>query len=91
MLNVNIGENVDRMIENDPNRIRQILLNLLSNALKFTVKGSITITVKFQEIVLLVDESKKINLPRDRLQNRGSEDVASRNKPTLIMHNMNEN
>lgn len=32
----------------DPNRIKQILLNLLSNSLKFTNKGSITIEISLE-------------------------------------------
>lgn len=34
------------MIESDRGRIKQILLNLLSNSIKFTFKGSITIKIK---------------------------------------------
>ncbi|CAD8151609.1 unnamed protein product [Paramecium octaurelia] len=42
----------DRLMYSDPNRIKQILLNLLSNSLKFTEKGKIDIVVdyKYSEI-----------------------------------------
>ena len=37
---------VPRMIIGDRKRVYQVILNLLSNALKFTIKGSITVKVK---------------------------------------------
>ncbi|KAL4461533.1 hypothetical protein ABPG74_016157 [Tetrahymena malaccensis] len=40
-----IGKQVPEMISSDPNRIRQILLNFLSNSLKFTKRGFIEIGI----------------------------------------------
>ncbi|EAR98742.2 ATPase, histidine kinase-, DNA gyrase B (macronuclear) [Tetrahymena thermophila SB210] len=42
---ISIGKQVPEMISSDPNRIRQILLNFLSNSLKFTKKGYIEIGI----------------------------------------------
>lgn len=43
-LQLDIKENVSRTIHTDPNRLQQIIVNLLSNSLKFTQKGSISLT-----------------------------------------------
>ncbi len=45
-LNVNIDKQMPKVIEMDETRIRQILINLIGNAVKFTNKGSISITIK---------------------------------------------
>ncbi|KAL4461537.1 hypothetical protein ABPG74_016161 [Tetrahymena malaccensis] len=44
-INIVIQKGVPERICSDPNRIRQILLNFLSNALKFTTKGYIEIGI----------------------------------------------
>ncbi len=43
---LSIGDDVPEVIAADPSRLRQILQNLLANAIKFTEKGSVSVTVK---------------------------------------------
>ncbi|MFH0985145.1 MAG: response regulator, partial [Candidatus Omnitrophota bacterium] len=44
-----IDENMPKSYKGDPTRIRQILTNLISNAIKFTEKGEIRISAKAKE------------------------------------------
>ncbi|MBP6619464.1 MAG: response regulator [Leadbetterella sp.] len=53
-----IDEKVPAHIIGDPVRLRQILLNLISNALKFTEEGEVFVNVKTLE----VDDSKQLKL-----------------------------
>lgn len=42
----NIDSSINEYIEGDPNRLKQILLNLISNSIKFTDKGNVFLNIK---------------------------------------------
>jgi len=56
-LNLNINPYVPQYIKGDPVRLKQVILNLLANSVKFTHEGSIDILVE-----LLSKEQNRLNL-----------------------------
>jgi PAS domain S-box-containing protein len=71
-LRVELGPDVPAWIAGDPTRVRQNLLNLMSNALKFTETGGVTVRVRRQaepdgETLRFDVEDTGIGIPADRL------------------------
>ena len=57
-LNINIDPNTPSELNGDDTRINQVLINLLTNAVKYTEKGSVTVTSK----VVKKDEEVRVLL-----------------------------
>jgi len=56
-LKIEYDKNIPRVLLGDPVRLHQVILNLVSNAVKFTNKGCITVNVKIIE-----EDKEKVNV-----------------------------
>ena len=61
-IHIQIEDSVVDLIFSDSKRLRQILFNLMGNAIKFTVQGSITIRVDMNPFFILNDDPIKTSL-----------------------------
>ena len=59
IISLNLDPTLPAWVAGDPTRLYQILLNLCSNAVKFTKEGSVTITIK--QVNVLPDKQIQIN------------------------------
>ncbi len=72
---VNIDKNVPLFLRGDPVRIRQIITNLVNNAVKFTDNGEIEVSVNFLETnnnkckIKIYIKDTGIGIPEEQLQN----------------------
>jgi two-component system, sensor histidine kinase len=61
-LKMNLSDNLPNRVLSDPTRLRQILINIIGNAIKFTEVGSVTVDIRSKPIRV---GSKRYNLVVD--------------------------
>jgi PAS domain S-box-containing protein len=69
LLNIDLDAVSDLIVEADRMRLRQVLLNLVGNAIKFTERGSVTVTAEnLGEHVLLCVKDTGIGIPSELVE-----------------------
>ncbi len=72
-IKVNYDENISPLLRGDPIRVRQVLTNLVSNAIKFSDSGTVTITAKktrnftTKEAIRFSVKDEGMGIPRSQL------------------------
>ncbi|MCI5149654.1 MAG: response regulator, partial [Candidatus Electrothrix sp. MAN1_4] len=74
VLSSEIADNIPQLVQGDPTRLCQIIMNLVNNAIKFTEQGKITLKTSLKSETahqIIIDFSVTdtgIGIPEDRLQ-----------------------
>ncbi|PRY14431.1 PAS domain S-box-containing protein [Pontibacter ummariensis] len=72
-LSVHVGTEVPTLLEGDPHRLKQVLLNLIGNAIKFTEQGEVRLFVQAgqqeneKQLLEFTVEDTGIGIPKEKL------------------------
>ena len=77
------ADKLPNWVRGDERRLRQILLNLLGNAVKFTEHGSVTLEVKSEKLIVKSGESEEQSLLHFLIQDTGV-GISSENLETIF-------
>ena len=69
-LGIDLGPDCQRWVRGDPVRLRQILINLVGNAVKFTAVGSVRLTLapRAGDLVRFAVRDTGIGVPKDQME-----------------------
>ena len=71
---VDVGADIQHLITGDPTRLRQVLTNLVGNAIKFTQQGEVVLSARFEALpdhrtlVSFAVRDTGLGIPPDRLE-----------------------
>ena len=80
---VDRSENLPQQVIADENKLRQILLNLLSNSVKFTSQGRITLRARLSNLEDIADNSAAYSLLQFEVEDTGA-GIAAEEMPKLF-------
>jgi len=55
-LNISVDSSIPKYILSDPQKIQNVLFNIISNSIKYTMIGEVKVTIQLKEI----EESKQV-------------------------------
>jgi len=68
-LNYSASKNCPVCVKGDEKRLRQVLLNLINNAIKFTKKGQVTFEVtRVSNLIRFIVKDTGVGIPKDKLK-----------------------
>ncbi len=87
-LNVNVDSQMPHVLMGDEIRIKQCILNILNNAVKYTQKGSVTMSVSYRKLTDnegTMEDASDASIPAGNAEPAGLPEKGSRDKIALCI------